>query len=444
MRARASPQPAAEAPGAETGEGEPASPDGVTAQGCVLSPPRAHNPATHAPRGRCRRDDDGEEALPAEPQSPEAAAVQAMNLRELRAAYNAAFGFRTGSKNLAWMRNKLLERCAGGGGAAASLSAAQARRARAQASQAAVAAEAAAVDMPRPRRAAGAPQRYIAETEEDAERALHESLGAGAAAAAATRPPQSRVSGHFAARRASGGRAGAKASGGGGRAVPARCVSLPRITLGELSLSVGDSVFVLTAAGLRVERTCAACGRGDGGPTGAMPADAAPAPPVLLECGRCLRGVHLSCAGLPAVPAGEWACAACAAMPKLPAPPTDIARLDAGLLYLARIDAIWWDERTRDYFFRARWYHTPPARGATRWWARGAALREVCLGTRADADAAPVSSVVRRAEVLSPAAARAAAKRPQPKGPRGQPPPLPLVCHRSYDPATRAFMPLQL
>jgi hypothetical protein len=142
-----------------------------------------------------------------------------------------------------------------------------------------------------------------------------------------------------------------------------------------------------------------------------------------------------------------------------------MARLDAGLLYLARIDSIWcaiipcffkmhvmtldllvcrWDERTRDYFFRARWYHAPPARGATRWWARGAALREVCLGTRADADAAPVSSVVRRAEVLSPAAARAAANKPGLKGLRGRAAPLPLVCHRSYDPATRAFLPLQL
>jgi hypothetical protein len=106
--------------------------------------------------------------------------------------------------------------------------------------------------------------------------------------------------------------------------------------------------------------------------------------------------VHLACAGLRDVPAGEWACAACAALRAPPAPPTDMARLDAGLLYLARIDAIWWDERVRDYSFRARWYHTPPARGATRWWARGAALREVCLGTRADADAAPVSAVVRR------------------------------------------------
>ena len=373
----------------------------------------------------------------------------AMNLRELRAAYNAAFGFRTGSKNLAWMRAKLLERCAGGGSAAASLSAAQARRARFEASQAAAGA-ALVVEEARPRRVAAAPVRYVAESEKQKPHGNADapsSFGINAAAAAATRPLQSRVSGHFAARRATGGgRPGGKAAGGcgSGRGVPARCISLPRITLGDMSLSVGDSVFVLTAAGLRMERTCAACGRGDGGPTLAVAADAAPPAPVLLECGRCLRGVHLACAGLRDVPAGDWACAACAALPAPPAPPSDMARLDSGLLYLARIDAIWWDERVRDYSFRARWYHTPPARGATRWWARGAALREVCLGTRADADAAPVSSVVRRAEVLSPAAARAAAKKPGLKGLRGQAAPLPLVCHRSYDPGTRAFLPLQL
>ena len=142
----------------------------------------------------------------------------------------------------------------------------------------------------------------------------------------------------------------------------------------------------------------------------------------------------------------------------------DMARLDAGLLFLARIEALWWDANSRDYFFRARWYHAPRHAGATRWWSRrggsgnengnAVPLREVCLGPRADADAAPVSSVVRRAEVLSPGAARAAGRGGGSSGEKsgsgddasggggggGGPP---LVCHRGYDPAARAFIPLQ-
>jgi hypothetical protein len=269
--------------------------------------------------------------------------------------------------------------------------------------------------------------------------------------------------------------------------VPPRCLPLPRVTLGGATFAVGDSVFVLTAAGLRAEVTCAACGQADTAAAGGTAATAAHTsasahassasasaaaaaaasspPPVLIECGRCLSGFHLRCVRLASVPAGDWCCASCAcADPPMP-PMDDMARLDAGLLFLARIEALWWDANSRDYFFRARWYHAPRHAGATRWWSRRGGsesgsgsgnaaipLREVCLGPRADADAAPVSSVVRRAEVLSPGAARAAGRGGESgksffgdaSGSGGGGGGPPLVCHRGYDPAARTFIPLQL
>jgi hypothetical protein len=440
-------------------------------------------------------------------------------LKALRAAYTRAYGFRTSSNDVEWLRRKLALAAAAAAAAAAAEAdadaaaddgscgaaaapasalvaaasrdpslrrAAAAAAARAAAAAAVAAAEAAGSAPARPRRAAGVPLRYVAPP--DPPPPPPPPPQAPPPPHTHASPAGARLSRHFASRRAAPRHAphDKKQSAAQAQAhyygqppaaplpatappsahygVPPRCLPLPRVTLGGATFAVGDSVFVLTAAGLRAEITCAACGRADthaaaadaGAATDGADADAAAASAassVLVECGRCLSGFHLRCVHLSAVPEGDWACAACAAADP-PAPPLDdMARLDSGLLFLARIEALWWDAAARDYFFRARWYHAPRHAGATRWWshrgaARGggmAALREVCLGPRADADAAPVSSVVRKAAVLSPAAARAAGRGGGAGGSGSEEAAggAPLVCHRGYDPAARAFIPLQ-
>lgn len=207
---------------------------------------------------------------------------------------------------------------------------------------------------------------------------------------------------------------------------PAR--PLPRTSLPFVALTGGDvlqpgeSVFVLTAAGLKAERTCAGCRK------------VARAPEVLLPCACCLRSTHAGCAA-PAPRDGAWVCGPCGTAARwAPAREPLLARLAAGYLVLARVDALWWEPTQGGFTFTARWYHTPPLTAATRWHAGSRMCTEVCLGPPDDCDTAPVAAVLRRAAVVSPAGLRAIGREVG-EGPL-------LVCSRSYDPAAGAFVRL--
>jgi len=193
------------------------------------------------------------------------------------------------------------------------------------------------------------------------------------------------------------------------------------------SLSPGDDVFLLTPKGLKALHSCAACAVEQPGATA-----------QLLECERCLRGFHLACVQLPRVPAGAWICPDCAAMPGRAACVSDMQRFDQGLLFLAQVVSLWWDPSKQAVFFRARWYHAPPEK-TTRWWLPGLPepLREVALGPADDADVAGLGAVLRRALVVRPERAKAAAAAAQLAGD-----PMPLVCHRGFNPRKGTFMPL--
>jgi hypothetical protein len=311
-------------------------------------------------------------------------------------------------------------------------------------------------------------------------------------------------------------------------------------------LSPGDDVFVLTPKGLHHLHTCPLCSAdttSNGAAAAAAAAAAAPraegapAPPPsagdeLLECDKCLRGFHLTCLNLPAIPDGDWTCADCclaaastciwdvdadvdmdgeqceaALTPQLtptptpvpacapvPCPPRviidDMDRVDAGLLHLAHVEALWWDAAQRAVLFRARWYHCsdqpdgatlaqPPPEGtpadhtgfaacgaglflsagsllgmqtqtpaqpqqqggaSVRWWVPGMVLplREVALCPPGTSDVAFIGSVLRKAHVVPPDQAAKAARDAAAEGK-----PLPVVCHRGYDPRLKRFTPLR-
>ena len=306
-------------------------------------------------------------------------------------------------------------------------------------------------------------------------------------------------------------------------------------------LSPGDDVFVLTPKGLHHLHTCPLCsadttsgGAAAAAAAAAPPAEGAPAPPPsaggdeLLECDKCLRGFHLACLNLPSIPDGDWTCADCclaaastcvwdvdadadmdgeqceAALTLQPTPTPlrapapcpprviidDMDRVDAGLLHLAHVEALWWDAAQRAVLFRARWYHCsdqadaatlaqpppkatagnrtdfaacgeglflnagpllgmraqapaqPQQRGgaAVRWWVPGMVLplREVALCPPGTSDVAFIGSVLRKAHVVPPDQAAKAARDAAAEGK-----PLPVVCHRGYDPRLKRFTPLR-
>lgn len=322
-----------------------------------------------------------------------------------------------------------------------------------------------------------------------------------------------------------------RSAGGAAAAAAAAVAPLAsmRLACGTV-LSPGDDVFVLTPQGLRHLHTCPLCSHDTttGDPAARAGGGAAPPPPgegdELLECDKCLRGFHLACLNLPAIPDGDWTCADCCLAaanaslwaadadgaaegepqcedgtrlsphptppPPLRAPPAcpprviidDMDRVDAGLLHLAHVEALWWDAAQRAVLFRARWYHccdpaadsnnnaatlapeatatraspllalqadTPPQRAsqqsqgggaAVRWWVPGMGLplREVALCPPGTSDVAYIGSVLRRAHVVPPDQAAKAARDAAAEGK-----PLPVVCHRGYDPRLKRFTPLR-
>jgi len=206
------------------------------------------------------------------------------------------------------------------------------------------------------------------------------------------------------------------------RQPPRTALPFVALTGGDV-LQPGESVFVLTPAGLKAERTCTGCRK------------VARPPELLLYCATCQRCSHAACGG-PAPAPAAFVCGPCAAAARGAAPVREplLARLAAGYVVLARVDALWWDPTQGGFTFTARWYHTPPVTAATRWHAGSRVGTEVCLGPPEDCDTAPVAAVLQRAAVVSPAGLRAA-------GLEGGQGPL-LVCSRSYDPAAGAFVRL--
>jgi len=209
--------------------------------------------------------------------------------------------------------------------------------------------------------------------------------------------------------------------------LPLAPLACMRLACGTL-VRPGDDVFVLTPAGVRELHLCAVCR----GPERQQQ--------PLLECERCLRGFHPACCGLSCLPGEEarWDCRDCLATAGGRPSVCDVRRLDDGLLFLARVEALWYDPGQSGCFFRARWYAPPCKQGrlATNWWlpappgaSQRQPLREVALGPPGDADVASLSCVLRAATVVRPeqaAEAAAAAER------EGRPPPL--VCHHSLEP----------
>ena len=317
------------------------------------------------------------------------------------------------------------------------------------------------------------------------------------------------------------------ASNAGGECAPAygtslagnmACAGGPVAPLASMRLACGtvlcpgDDVFVLSPKGLRELHTCAVCrnatnGAPDGGP--APPATAASAPPppgtALLECDRCLRGFHLPCVQLSAVPEGDWTCddcraagvalaataadgalageedAECEEMDCLPSNPVaepypvgvtpagvmqpsarpmidDLDRVDAGWLHLARVEALWWDPIKRAVLFRARWYHCAGGPGGDATVTAAAAVQKAG-GSRGPVRwwVPGVRTPLREVALCPPATSDIAAigsvlRRAHVVQPAqaaraarqaaAEGRPLPAVCHRGYDPRLKRFTPL--
>ena len=187
--------------------------------------------------------------------------------------------------------------------------------------------------------------------------------------------------------------------------------ALESITLDGEEFSVGDAVYVVLDDNLLPELRhstdadfdddiyrCALC-RGDDSDSN-----------IMIECGECLRGYHLSCLDPPLseVPDCAWLCPNCVAGKAPPPRRAACAReffLQGCGLGLARIDAIWQVKDTMSsknkqvpaYEFAARWYDRPEETHVGR--QQHQAAREVFL--RRNRDVLDVGTIHRKAKVLS-------------------------------------------
>ena len=157
-----------------------------------------------------------------------------------------------------------------------------------------------------------------------------------------------------AAAAAAGGSRSRKGAGGGGKAAAARRRPLACVAIEGETFRVGESAFVVLDTAYASEgedeedAACAVCGSTD------------KESEAMVECSRCLAGVHLSCMRPPLaeVPEGDYLCASCEAG-KAPPPRTARERvLQQQGLGLARLEAMW-REGDGEYRCRLRWYCVP-------------------------------------------------------------------------------------